>query len=87
MWKKNSPYLYDLVMTSALEWPSLTCQWLPTLNPSSGKASQEHSLLLGTHTNDEQNYLMVAGVGLPTEEAEIDAREYVDEKEECGGED
>jgi len=85
VWKKNSPYLYDLVMTSALEWPSLTCQWLPTLNPSSGKASQEHSLLLGTHTNDEQNYLMVAGVGLPTEEAEIDAREYVDEKEECGG--
>mmetsp|Transcript_3662 Transcript_3662/g.6948 ORF Transcript_3662/g.6948 Transcript_3662/m.6948 type:complete len:463 (-) Transcript_3662:43-1431(-) len=85
VWKKNSPYLYDLVMTSALEWPSLTCQWLPTLNPSSTKTSTEHSLLLGTHTNDEQNYLMVASVGLPTEDAEIDAREYVDEKEECGG--
>ena len=29
VWKKNSPYLYDLVLTHALEWPSLTCQWLP----------------------------------------------------------
>ncbi len=28
-WKKNSPFLYDLVMTHALEWPSLTVQWLP----------------------------------------------------------
>lgn len=27
--KKNSPYLYDVVMTSALSWPSLTCQWFP----------------------------------------------------------
>lgn len=31
MWKKNSPFLYDLVVTHALEWPSLTCQWLPQL--------------------------------------------------------
>ena len=30
IWKKNTPYLYDFVMTHALEWPSLTCQWLPT---------------------------------------------------------
>uniref|UniRef100_A0A8C2QHW4 Histone-binding protein RBBP4-like N-terminal domain-containing protein n=1 Tax=Cricetulus griseus TaxID=10029 RepID=A0A8C2QHW4_CRIGR len=29
IWKKNNPFLYDLVMTHALEWPSLTAQWLP----------------------------------------------------------
>ena len=29
IWKKNSPLLYDLVMTHALEWPSLTVQWFP----------------------------------------------------------
>ena len=28
IWKKNTPFLYDLVMTHALEWPSLTAQWL-----------------------------------------------------------
>jgi len=29
LWKKNAPFLYDLVITHVLEWPSLTCQWLP----------------------------------------------------------
>lgn len=29
VWKKNTPFLYDMVMTHALEWPSLTVQWLP----------------------------------------------------------
>jgi hypothetical protein len=29
IWKKNTPFLYDLVMTHALEWPSLSVQWLP----------------------------------------------------------
>ncbi len=31
IWKKNAPYLYDLVVTHALEWPSLTAQWLPDI--------------------------------------------------------
>ena len=29
VWKKNTPYLYDAVMTHSLEWPSLTVEWLP----------------------------------------------------------
>jgi len=29
IWKKNVPFLYDMVVTKALEWPSLTVQWLP----------------------------------------------------------
>ena len=29
IWKKNASFLYDLVLTHALEWPSLTVQWLP----------------------------------------------------------
>jgi len=29
IWKKNSPFLYDLCITHALEWPSLTSQWFP----------------------------------------------------------
>ena len=29
LWKKNTPFLYDLCMTHGLEWPSLTCQWFP----------------------------------------------------------
>lgn len=29
IWKKNVPFLYDLVFTHSLEWPSLTVQWFP----------------------------------------------------------
>ena len=32
IWKKNTPFLYDLKMTHALEWPSLTVQWLPQVS-------------------------------------------------------
>eukprot|EP00339_Tiarina_fusa_P005149 CAMPEP_0117005082 /NCGR_PEP_ID=MMETSP0472-20121206/5830_1 /TAXON_ID=693140 ORGANISM="Tiarina fusus, Strain LIS" /NCGR_SAMPLE_ID=MMETSP0472 /ASSEMBLY_ACC=CAM_ASM_000603 /LENGTH=478 /DNA_ID=CAMNT_0004706231 /DNA_START=33 /DNA_END=1469 /DNA_ORIENTATION=+ len=73
IWKKNTPYLYDVVMTHALEWPSLTCQWLPTVK-NAGATASEHSLLLGTHTTGEQNYLMVASCNLPKDDVVIDNR-------------
>jgi histone-binding protein RBBP4 len=67
IWKKNTPYLYDIVMTHALEWPSLTCQWLPNIKEgSASSATREHSLLLGTHTTGEPNHLLVCTVHLPT---------------------
>ena len=50
IWKKNTPFLYDLVMTHALEWPSLTAQWLPDVSRPEGKDFSIHHLLLGTHT-------------------------------------
>ena len=28
-WKKNAPYLYDMILSSALDWPTLTVQWFP----------------------------------------------------------
>lgn len=31
IWKKNTPYLYDTVLTHALTWPTLTCQFLPDM--------------------------------------------------------
>lgn len=65
IWKKNTPYLYDLVMTHALEWPSLTCQWLPNIRETTGSSTREHSLLLGTHTTGEPNHLLVCTVHLP----------------------
>mmetsp|Transcript_9888 Transcript_9888/g.10392 ORF Transcript_9888/g.10392 Transcript_9888/m.10392 type:complete len:445 (+) Transcript_9888:21-1355(+) len=86
IWKKNTPFLYDMVMTHALEWPSLTVQWLPESQRQPDKDVSLHKLLLGTHTsNDEPNYLMVADVLLPLPEAEIDARAYDDQRGEVGG--
>lgn len=28
-WKKNAPFLYDMILSTALDWPTLTTQWLP----------------------------------------------------------
>jgi hypothetical protein len=63
VWKKNSPFLYDLVMTHALEWPSLTVQWLNDVNRTNDREVSVHKLILGTHTSCvEPNYLMIAEV-------------------------
>eukprot|EP00048_Salpingoeca_helianthica_P016305 m.231592 g.231592 ORF g.231592 m.231592 type:complete len:416 (-) comp18414_c0_seq1:25-1272(-) len=84
IWKKNTPFLYDLVMTHALEWPSLTVQWLPDLTKHEGY--NVHKVLLGTHTSEnEQNHLVIAEVKLPSHEARVDGRKYEDEKGEHGG--
>ena len=65
IWKKNTPFLYDFVLTHSLEWPSLTVEWLPQRKQIS-KTAVQHELLLGTHTSSgEQNYLMVATCVLP----------------------
>ena len=64
VWKKNSPFMYDLVMTHALEWASLTVQWLPGVETSSTESI--YQVILGTHTSEEaQNYLMIADIKLP----------------------
>ena len=78
IWKKNTPFLYDLVITHALEWPSLTAQWLPEV--TQGTDFHTHRLILGTHTSDEQNHLIIASVQLPAEDAAIDTTQYDAEK-------
>lgn len=77
LWKKNTPFLYDLVVTRALDWPSLTCQWFPDVENRPDKNYKTQRLLLGTHTNDEEpNYIMIASVQLPKDNQDIDLRKY-----------
>lgn len=45
VWKKNSPFLYDLVVTHALMWPTLTVQWFPDLQETAD--ARIHRLLVG----------------------------------------
>lgn len=72
IWKKNSPFLYDLVVTHALEWPTLTCQWFPDVERPEGKDYILQRLLIGTHTSEgAQNYLQIAQVQLPNAAAEV----------------
>lgn len=86
IWKKNTPFLYDLVMTHALEWPSLTVQWLPDVTRPEGKDYSVHRLVLGTHTSDEQNHLVIASVQVPNDDAQFDPAHYDSDKgAEFGG--
>lgn len=69
-----SPFA-DLVVTHALEWPSLTVQWLPNKEQRTDSGVNRQQLVLGTHTSEgEQNYLMRAQVELPLEDTETDNR-------------
>mmetsp|Transcript_5355 Transcript_5355/g.20004 ORF Transcript_5355/g.20004 Transcript_5355/m.20004 type:complete len:427 (-) Transcript_5355:94-1374(-) len=84
IWKKNTSFLYDLVLTHALEWPSLTVQWLPTVQKKDN--FQKQKIILGTHTsNQEQNYLMIAELTLPQPHTEIDIRKYDSSNMQQGG--
>ncbi|KAB1225056.1 WD-40 repeat-containing protein MSI1 [Morella rubra] len=86
IWKKNTPFLYDLVITHALEWPSLTVEWLPDREEPPGKDYSVQKMILGTHTSEnEPNYLMLAEVQLPLEDSENEARHYDDDRSEIGG--
>lgn len=67
VWRKNTPFLYDLVISHSLEWPSLTVHWLPS-SPSlyDDGSFAVHKLILGTHTSDDcPNFLLVAEAHLP----------------------
>lgn len=85
-WKKNAPYLYDLVITHALDWPSLTCQWFPDKHTPADKQYTVHRLLLGTHTSGQaQDYLQIATVHIPKRNSDLDRASYDDDRGELGG--
>mmetsp|Transcript_40599 Transcript_40599/g.95367 ORF Transcript_40599/g.95367 Transcript_40599/m.95367 type:complete len:418 (+) Transcript_40599:152-1405(+) len=86
VWKKNVPFLYDRMIAHALEWPSLTIQWLPDKISQQGKGQSEHRMVLGTHTSEsEQNYLMIAKVVMPEDDEDMENRKYSEETDEAGG--
>ncbi|RQM08598.1 hypothetical protein DH86_00000324 [Scytalidium sp. 3C] len=84
-WKKNSPFLYDMILSTALEWPTLTTQWFPDVKAPADKNYTVHRLLIGTHTsNGAQNYLQIANVELP-KNVTVNPRDYDEDRGEAGG--
>ena len=81
IWKKNSPFLYDLLVSHAFEWPTLTWQFLPDVQ--TGDDHNIHRIVTGTHTSDgEQNYLNILSCQVPNENSVIDARNFDDQSGE-----
>ncbi|KAI6244593.1 Histone acetyltransferase type B subunit 2 [Erysiphe necator] len=84
-WKKNSPFLYDMILSTALEWPSLTTQWFPDFKEPPGKNYTVHRILIGTHTtHGHDNYLQIANVEIP-KNAIPNPQDYDESKGEIGG--
>ncbi|KAK4048583.1 Histone acetyltransferase type B subunit 2 [Microbotryomycetes sp. JL221] len=85
IWKRHTPFLYDLVVTHALDWPSLTLQWFPDKETPADKDYTVHRLLIGTHTSDnDNNYVQIADVHLPKPQADVNVENYDDERGEIG---
>lgn len=82
VWKKNAPYLYDLLVTHSLEWPSLTLQWFPDIQQ--GEADKDHvvhRMLVGTYTSGvERDYIGIVEMQLPKDDVVIDARKFDEER-------
>ncbi|KAK3714008.1 Histone acetyltransferase type B subunit 2 [Vermiconidia calcicola] len=85
IWKKNSVFLYDIMYSRALEWPTLTAQWLPDVKDVPGAPLRTHRLVLGTHTSKlSTDYLQIAHIELPKPPAATLA-DYNPSTEELGG--
>ena len=70
-------YVTDFVVSlSLLNWTLTICHYY---RPE-GKDFSIHRLVLGTHTSDEQNHLVIASVQLPNDDAQFDASHYDSEK-------
>lgn len=85
LWKKNSPFLYDMILSNALPWPTLTTQWFPDVKVQEDKKARQYRMLLGTHTSEGMpNYLQIAEVSIPmfTDPNPVD---YDEERGEIGG--
>ncbi|KAI0016209.1 WD40 repeat-like protein [Xylariomycetidae sp. FL0641] len=84
-WKKNSPFLYDMILSTALTWPTLTVQWFPDVKKPEGKNCQTHRILIGTHTSDDKpNHIQIAEVEIPNS-VQPNVRDYDEDRGEIGG--
>ena len=72
VWRKNVPYMYDLMFSYALKWPSLSVQYFPDSRRDDRKESTSQRLLLSTNTNgEEQEYIHIASVEFPDKYDEL----------------
>lgn len=67
IWKKNSPYLYNVVIATVMDHPTLTVEWLPDLFDDITPGSMSARLMFGSHSSGlDKDYIHVASVELPT---------------------
>ena len=73
IWKKNAPYLYDVLITWGLDWPSLCVNWLQNIDDVKDSYYNQ-KMILGTHTSGkEADYLMIAKTYLPISKKNVES--------------
>lgn len=66
LWKKNAPYLYDMMITHSLSWPSLSVQFFPDGIRNDKKQTTTQRLLISTHTSKKDDeYLKILSLTIP----------------------
>lgn len=69
IWKKHTPFLYDVLFTKCLTWPSLCVTWFKTEKNDSKYLFTNQNLLIGTQTSDvEMNQLIFEKIKYPKKE-------------------
>lgn len=66
IWKRNIPLYYKYLVSHILEWPSLTCQYMPIFIENEEKEYINQKIIIGTNTEDKtKNHLYIANIRLP----------------------
>ncbi|EEB09545.1 Clr6 histone deacetylase complex subunit Prw1 [Schizosaccharomyces japonicus yFS275] len=65
IWKKNSPFLYDLIITRALEWPCMSLEWCYGQEVFAEKGYSQQEMLLAARASQNKYVLAKASVQLP----------------------
>lgn len=73
------------MVTHALEWPTLTTDWLPDVEVKEGKTTIVKRLIIGTNTSgNDPNFLHIANVTLPGATTMVDTRASSYDEEQSG---
>jgi len=65
IWRKNVPFLYDLMYTQALKWPSPCVQWFPSAERSENRATVQKLLMTTFTSGEDVEHLLFASVTFP----------------------
>eukprot|EP01127_Copromyxa_protea_P019061 TRINITY_DN6104_c0_g1_i1.p1 TRINITY_DN6104_c0_g1~~TRINITY_DN6104_c0_g1_i1.p1 ORF type:complete len:413 (-),score=74.46 TRINITY_DN6104_c0_g1_i1:76-1314(-) len=88
IWKKNAPYLYDVMISRNLLWPSLTVEWFPEKTVQGDYTSQR--ILFGTSTSGNEeatakdSTVIIAEVQVPRDDLPGDLK-FDESRNEIGG--
>ncbi|KAJ5078887.1 histone-binding protein msi1 [Anaeramoeba ignava] len=77
IWKKNAPFLYDLLFTFPIETEISSIEWFPINSKNSTQNSKNiQEIVLGSKSKKlEDNFLYFLSINIPIDETQFDSQE------------